>query len=302
VCVCPARDIADAARLSLRPGVLVATFGDMLRVPADPSLEEARGRGGSVRAVLSAADAVELARAAPAVEVVFFAVGFETTACTTAAALLADPPRNFSVLCAHRLIPPALRALLAMPEIAIDGFLLPGHVLTVAGLADYEEVVGTSRRPAVVAGFEPSDILRALRELVGMSRAEAPRLVNAYPRAVRPEGNPRALEAMRRVFRVVDAGWRGLGEIPASGYDVREEFAGFDARRRFAPDLAESGAPGPGSDGDPPGCRCGEVMMGLCDPVECPHFGVECTPERPRGACMVSLEGTCRTRYELGEG
>lgn len=301
VCVCPAEEIARAARLALEPGVVLASFGDMVRVPGHPSLEEARGRGGDVRVVLGVDDAVELARAEPDREVVFFAVGFETTACTTAAALLCEPPANFSVLCAHRRIPPALEALLALEDVAVDAFLLPGHVIAVAGLGEYERAVREGGRPAAVAGFEPLDVLLGLRELVRMSRDGSAELVNVYRRAVRPEGNPRAREAMDRAFRVIDAAWRGLGVIPGSGYDLREEFATHDARRRFAPLLARTAAGLASHAPDLHGCRCGDVMVGRIDPSDCRLFAAACTPESPQGACMVSAEGTCRTRYLFRE-
>jgi hydrogenase expression/formation protein HypD len=297
VCVCPAAESALAAHLALEGGALVATFGDMLRVPGalprHGSLEDARGRGGDMAVVLGAADAVALAQAHPAREVVFFAVGFETTACTTAAALLARPPANFSVLCAHRRIPPALEALLALPDLSLDGFLLPGHVLAVTGTEEYEALRPRLGRPMAVAGFEPLDILLGLLRLTRLALEGRPELVNAYPRVVRPAGNPLARAATARAFDVAPAAWRGLGTIPGSGLVLREELAGYDARLRFAA-LAQGLSI---EDQEPPDCRCGLVMSGRAEPEDCPLFGSDCIPEHPVGACMVGAEGTCRARW-----
>jgi hydrogenase expression/formation protein HypD len=292
VCVCPPEEIDFAARLALEARAVVATFGDMVRVPGRMSLEEARARGGDVRVVASAAAAVDVARAEPTREVVLFAVGFETTACTTAAALLADPPRNFSVLSSHRWIPPALEALAGMEGLDLDGFLLPGHVLTVTGPEPYDRFARLVGRPCAVAGFEPVDILLGLDSLVEMADAGRDGLVNAYPRAVRPGGNARALEAMDRAFIPVDARWRGLGTIAGSGMAVHPSLGRHDARRRFT--LATGSAAEPD---DAPGCLCSRIMIGLADPEDCPLFGTTCTPEAPHGPCMVSAEGTCRSRH-----
>lgn len=292
VCVCPPEEIDLAVRLALDAGVIIATFGDMLRVPGRISLAEARARGGNIRVVASAAAAVEIARHEPGREVVLFAVGFETTACTTAAALLADPPGNFSVLSAHRLIPPALEALARMEGLALDGFLLPGHVLTVTGPEPYDRFARLTGRPCAVAGFEPVDILLGLERLVRMADAGENGLVNAYPRAVRPGGNARALDAMARAFVVEDARWRGLGTIPGTGLGVHADLRHHDARHRFpiAGEMIE--APD-----DAPGCLCSRVMIGLAEPEDCSLFGAACTPETPHGPCMVSAEGTCRSHY-----
>ncbi len=295
VCVCPPADIDLAVRLALDHGAGVATVGDMMRVPGRLSLTEARARGGDVRVVDGAAGAARWARAEPDRQVVLFAVGFETTACTTAAAVLADPPPNLSFLLSHRLIPPALDALLTMDDLRIDGFLMPGHVMTVTGIRDYEPLAASSGRPMVVAGFEPVDVMLGLAELARLARDGRGEVLNAYPRAVRTDGNPRALEMMDRVFVPVDARWRGLGEIPGSGLALRPDPAHRDACERFGvrpdPELPDS----------LPGCACGDVMAGRIDPLECVLFGEACTPERPRGPCMVSFEGTCRNRYQYRE-
>ena len=297
VCVCPPTDIQMAVELCQRPGVTVATFGDMVRVPGRLSLEQARALGGDVRVVLGAHGAVELARREPDREVVLLAVGFETTACTVAAAALADPPNNLSMLVSQRIIPPALDALLALPDLSLDGFLLPGHVLTVTGIEPFEPFARRSGLPAVVAGFEPLDVMMGLQQLTLMAARGRAGAVNGYRRAVRPGGNPAARAAIDRAFEVVDAPWRGLGEIPASGLALRD--TGLDARQRFGlvpdPDLPDC----------LPGCRCGEVMVGRIEPEECGLFGTSCSPMDPRGPCMVSAEGTCRSRYlyrEAGHG
>ena len=292
VCVCPPEEIDFAARLALDVGVVVATFGDMLRVPGRISLAQARARGGDVRVVASAAAAVEIARAESAREVVLFAVGFETTACTTAAALLADPPRNFSILSSHRWIPPALEALAVMEGLNLDGFLMPGHVLAVTGPEPFDRFARLVRRPCAVAGFEPVDILLGLEKLVEMADAGRDGLCNAYPRAVRPGGNPRAVEAMTRAFTPVDARWRGLGTIAQSGMAVHPDLTRHDARSRF-PLAAETTV----TPDDAPGCLCSRVMIGLAEPEDCSLFGAVCTPEAPHGPCMVSAEGTCRSRH-----
>jgi len=291
VCVCPPGDIELAATLALEHGATLTTFGDMVPVPGRTSLATARARGGDVRVVAGAADAVALAREDPSRQVVFFAVGFETTACTTAAALLADPPENFSVLASHRVIPPALEALVARDDLQLDGFLLPGHVATVTGTDPYEALAARCGRPMVAAGFEPLDVMLGLAELVARATEGRAGVDNAYPRAVRAAGNPRAIEMMGRAFVPEDAAWRGLGVIPGSGLALHSGLAHHDAAARFGvapdPDLPEC----------LPGCICGDVMAGLAGPEDCTLFGRACTPDDPRGPCMVSFEGTCRNRY-----
>jgi hydrogenase expression/formation protein HypD len=301
VCVCPAADLDMAARLAMEHAVTLTTFGDVVRVPARVSLLEAKARGADVRVVYGIDDAVALARQDPSRQVAFFAVGFETTACTTAAALVRELPDNFSVLVSHRLVPPALAALLASEGEALDGFILPGHVTAVAGLADYRALAGRTGAPMAVAGFEPVDLLLAVEHLARRGRErrkgqphQAEQVFNGYSRIVRDEGNPQARRAMDEAFEVVDAAWRGIGVIPASGYRVRERFAAHDAARRFglAPDatLADTH----------PGCRCGEVLLGRVEPEDCPLFGKACNPDRPIGPCMVAFEGTCHARFRHG--
>jgi len=287
VCVCPVSELDLGARLGLEHGAVVTSFGDLIRVPARVSLAQARERGADVRVVTSAAEAAQLARRMPQREVVFLAVGFETTACTTAAAALADPPPNLSFVVSHRLVPPALQALLSAAELELDGFLLPGHVTAVEGVTPYRELGGALGLKMAVAGFEPSDILDGLLALVQRVLQDRPGVDNCYPRAVRAEGNPAARAAIRRVFEPVDAPWRGLGVIPGSGLGLRAPLRAMDARVRFGIE------PDTSLDVPDPGCRCDEILLGLCTPADCPLFGGGCTPEHPHGACMVSGEGTC---------
>lgn len=294
VCVTSTADINLAVKLASEEKVILCTFGDMLRVPgSELTLEEARVQGADVRVVLSAADAVRIARENPKKEVVFFAVGFETTAPGTAAVLLDSPPDNFSVLCSHKLIPPALEALLRENS-AVDGFLAPGHVSVIIGADAYRELAERYRVPVVVGGFEPLDVLFALVLILRQLREGRAEVENAYPRAVRPEGNLRARELLGRAFRVADALWRGIGTIPSSGLGIREEFSRFDARTKFS---VEAGV---GVE-EPPGCRCPEVIMAKAMPTDCPLFGTACTPLSPVGPCMVGAEGACSIWYRYGE-
>lgn len=291
VCVCPVSELDLGARLGLEHGAVVTSFGDLVRVPARISLAEAREQGADVRVVTSAAESVSLARRMPERQVVFLAVGFETTACTTAAAVLADPPANFSLVMSHRIVPPALEALLSAAELELDGFLLPGHVMAVEGLAPYEALGAALDLKMAVAGFEPSDMLDGILALTRRVVEGRPGVDNCYPRAVRHEGNPAARAAIRRVFEPVDAPWRGLGVIPGSGLGLRADYQQHDARVRFGVE------PDTSLDRPQPGCRCDEILLGRCSPADCPLFGRGCTPEHPHGACMVSAEGTCAAWY-----
>ena len=290
VCVTAHRDLDHIVALARLPEVALATFGDLVRVPASrSSLAAERAAGADVRVVYSPRDAVELAAAAPDRQVVFAGIGFETTAPTVAAAVLEARQRgldNFSVLSLHKTMPPPLRALLELGETPLQGFVLPGHVSVVTGLDCYGFLADEFKVGGVVTGFEAHDVLRALLQLL---RMESPAIANEYARAVRPEGNPVARRVIDEVFEPGDADWRGLGVIPGSGLRFRDEFAAFDAARRFAVD--------PGEALEPAGCRCGEVLRGVLDPGECALFGGRCTPEDPVGACMVSSEGACAARY-----
>jgi len=290
VCVTAMHDLDTVIALCALPAVTVATFGDLIRVPASrSSLAAARAGGADVRVVYSARDAVDLAVAQPSREVVLVGIGFETTAPTTAASIAEARRRgvrNFSVLSLHKTMPPALEALLDLGETPISGFLLPGHVSVITGTACFDFLAADYGVAGVVAGFEPGDILEALLMLV---RQKIPAVENQYARAVAPEGNTVAQEAMRRVFEPRDADWRGLGVIPGSGLGLRAEFADHDAAARFPVDAGEPL--------EPAGCRCGEVLRGVTDPADCTLFGRRCTPEAPVGACMVSSEGACAARY-----
>jgi len=290
VCVTAMRDLDTVVALCGLPGMTIATFGDLVRVPASrASLAEARAAGADVRVVYSPLDAVELAVADPTREVVFVGIGFETTAPTTAAAVVEARQRgvrNFSILALHKTMPLALKALLELGETPIRGFLLPGHVSVITGSECFAFLAADHGVGGVVAGFQPSDILEALLMLV---RQGVPAVDNQYTRAVQPQGNPAAQALMDRVFEPCDADWRGLGLIPGSGLRLRTEFADHDAAVRFPVDAGEPL--------EPAGCRCGDVLRGVTDPAECPLFGRRCRPETPVGACMVSSEGACAARY-----
>jgi hydrogenase expression/formation protein HypD len=265
----------------------------MLRVPGTGAdLLTARARGGDVRMVYSPLDAVHLAAQQRDREVVFFAVGFETTAPANAMAVVQAHRlglRNFSLLVSHVLVPPAIEAILSAPDNRVQGFLAAGHVCTVMGTAEYAPLAARFRVPIVVTGFEPVDILQGVLVCVGQLEAGQAGVANAYARAVRPEGNVHAQRVMREVFEVVDRNWRGIGRIPRSGFALRAEFAGFDAARRF----------GVASDAPPESTECisGQIMRGVKKPHECPAFSTRCTPEHPLGAPMVSSEGACSAYY-----
>lgn len=290
VCVTAIHDLDKVVALARRPEVTVATFGDLVRVPASSTtLAAERAAGADVRVVYSPLDALELAAAQPQRQLVFIGIGFETTAPGVAAAIADAAGRgldNFSVISLHKTMPLALKALLDLGETALSGFILPGHVSVITGTACYEFLAADYGIGGVVAGFEPNDVLTALLML---ARQQAPAIEIAYRRAVKPEGNPAARALMDRVLEPCDADWRGLGVIPGSGLAIRPEFAACDAERRFAIE------PEPAL--EPRGCRCPEVLRGVCDPADCPLFGRRCTPEDPVGACMVSSEGACAARY-----
>ena len=290
VCVTAMADLDRVVALARLPQVTLATFGDLIRVPASrTTLAAERAAGADVRVVYSARDAVQIAADEPAREVVFAGIGFETTAPTIAASLLEAARAglaNFSVLSMHKTMPSPLKALLELGETPISGFLLPGHVSVITGTACYEFLARDYGVAGVVAGFEPHDVLRALLRLV---RQTTPAIEIEYGRAVRPEGNVVAQRLMEQVFAPSDADWRGLGVIPGSGLALRPEYAESDALLRFPLELEPPL--------EPAGCRCGEVLRGVTDPADCALFGARCTPEDPVGACMVSSEGACAARY-----
>ena len=290
VCVTAMADLDRVIALARLPEVTLATFGDLIRVPASRgTLAAERAAGADVRVVYSPRDAVQIAAEAPGRQVVFAGIGFETTAPTTAAALLEARQRgiaNFSLLSLHKTMPLPLRTLLDLGETPISGFLLPGHVSVITGTACYEFLARDYGVAGVVAGFEPHDVLEALLMLV---RQPEPAIAIEYTRAVRPEGNLVALRLLEQVFAPCDADWRGLGVIPGSGLALRGEYADADAALRFPVELEPPL--------EPAGCRCGEVLRGVTDPADCALFGARCTPEDPVGACMVSSEGACAARY-----
>jgi len=297
VCVTAASDIDKALKLAQIPGVIVVTFGDMIRVPGSKSsLQNEKGLGADVRMVYSTMDALEVARQNPEKKVVFLGVGFETTAPTIAAAVVAaevEGIKNFSVLSSHKLLPPAMDALLSGGELDVSGFICPGHVSTIIGTASYELVAANYHTPCVVVGFEPLDILQGISMLVSQIEAGDARVEIQYRRAVAPEGNPNALKTMFRVFEPCDAPWRGLGVIPKSGLALREAYRNFDADALF--DLKVPDSP------EPPGCKCGDILRGVMTPKECKLFQTVCTPENPIGPCMVSSEGTCAAYYKYSQ-
>jgi hydrogenase expression/formation protein HypD len=297
VCVIPMGRVDDAIALAAQPGVTLATFGDLLRVPGRRgSLLEAKAAGADVRMVYSPLDALELARLEPEREVVFFAIGFETTAPATAITLLRAREagvRNFSVFCNHVTIVPPLRAILDTPGTRIDAFIAPGHVSTVIGTEPYRFIPEQYGKQVVVAAFEPLDLL-ASTAMILRQRAEGRcEVENQYTRVVRPEGNPRALAAIAETMELRDTfEWRGLGFIPESALRLRPELAEWDAEERF--ELPGERVP------DRKACQCGQILVGAIKPHECKVFGTACTPERPLGTCMVSSEGACAAYYAYG--
>jgi len=301
VCVTDDSDIDHIIALAQQPGVVVATFGDMVRVPGTrSSLQEARAAGAQVSIVYSALDALEQARNAPNLQVVMLGIGFETTAPTVAASLLQAHEQgvgNYYVYSLHKLTPPAMRAILDAGEVRLDAILGPGHVTAIIGGRSWEFLAREYGISCAMAGFEPVDILQAIYALARATHDHAPQIINAYRRGVTDEGNRVAQTLLTQVFEVTTATWRGLGEIPASGLALRAEFAAHDAKRVF--DLPDADASADLS-AHRRGCRCGDVLRGVLDPPECPLFGRACTPARPVGPCMVSGEGSCSAHYRYG--
>lgn len=295
VCVTDMPEVDEAIILA-RQGVIVATFGDIFRVPGSTmSLADAKAQGGDVRIIYSPWEAVRIAEGTDR-EVVFFASGFETTAVATAAVILSSPPGNFSVLSAHKYILPAMEAVASMEGTRIEGFIAAGHAATITGWGIFEDFVHRYKIPVVTGGFEPLDILAALIGLLEVILEGNPRVVNAYPRCVTREGNLKAQELLWKVFHTEAGVWRGIASIPGGNLRIRPEFASIDARERFHIDL--SGLGGSNSTARLQECICGNIMAGLASPVDCNLFGKECTPMDPVGACMVSTEGVCRIWHE----
>ncbi|NIM51002.1 MAG: hydrogenase formation protein HypD [Gemmatimonadales bacterium] len=298
VCVTPVEQLDSALELASRPEVILASFGDMLRVPGSSAdLLQVRARGGDVRIVYSPLDALEIARQNPDREVVFFAVGFETTAPATAMAVWRARElgiNNFSLLVSHVTVPPAIMAILDSPDNRVQGLLAAGHVCTVMGWREYEPLAERHRVAIVVTGFEPVDILEGILMVVRQLEDGRYEVENQYVRSVRREGNCRAQGIISKTFRIIDRNWRGVGCIPASGLGLREEFVDYDAELRFGlrtVNRVESSV-----------CRAGDVLRGILKPQDCSAFGGDCTPRRPLGALMVSSEGACAAYYSYGRG
>lgn len=296
VCVTPANIIDMILSLSERKEILITSYGDLLRVPGSvrgDSLLKRRAEGGNIESVYSPVDALQLAENHPEKEVIFLGVGFETTAPGTAACILEAAARrlmNFSVLCLLKQTEPALRSLIEAPDFAVDGFLCPGHVAAIIGADRFSFLPDDYQLPGVVAGFEAADLLYSILELTRMLAEKHPALKNEYTRLVRPEGNPVALSLMKKVFCPSSSHWRGLGHINGSGYAIREEYAPWDAMKKFSlkpPETSEI-----------PGCQCAQVIRGVTRPANCPLFRKVCSPSNPVGPCMVSGEGACAAAYQ----
>jgi len=294
VCV-TANDFVDrAVALAALPDLTIATFGDLIRVPGSSrSLAEARAQGGDVRVFYSSADALDWARAHPGRTVIFLGIGFETTACTIAATLaeaVRTDVRNFRVLSSLKTMPDALRALFSAPGVRVDGLILPGHVCAVTGSSEFEFLPREFAIPCAVSGFEPSDLMEAILMLCRQIKDGRAQVENSYRRVVHADGNPRAKAVMAEMFEPRDMPWRGFGMIPMSGLGIRGEFSAWDASH-IPVELEPTR--------EHPGCRCGDVLRGVLHPADCPLFGRTCTPEDPRGACMVSAEGACAAVYHF---
>ncbi len=293
VCVTPLEMIDKALAIAARPGVIFSSFGDMLRVPGSVTdLLSVKAGGGDIRMIYSPLDAVKLAEQNTGKEVVFFGVGFETTAPATAMAIYQAAQKrlkNFSMLISHVLVPPAMEALLSSPDCRVQGFLAAGHVCAVMGYEEYFPIAAKYHVPIVVTGFEPLDILHGILMVVQQLESGRAQVENQYARSVCREGNQPAQKLMREVFRVIPRKWRGVGEIPQSGLGLSEAYAAFDAERKFG--VAEHHVE------EPPECISGLVLQGLKKPHECSAFGTKCSPERPLGATMVSSEGACAAYY-----
>jgi hydrogenase expression/formation protein HypD len=294
VCVTDQREIDAFIELARIDDVILTTFGDLMRVPGSTSsLQKQRADGKDIRVVYSTVDALEIARKNPVKQVVFLGIGFETTAPTIAAAIVSaarTKVTNFSVISAHKLVPPALETLMTLEDVRLDGFILPGHVSVIIGVNAYQPFFDRYQIPCVVAGFEPTDILQTISMLVEQIKTGRPQLENAYQRAVTPEGNPTARKILDEVFELADASWRGIGVIANSGLKIREAFAAHDAQRLFDIQLPEPQIP--------KGCICGDILTAKKIPPDCKLYATTCTPTDPVGPCMVSTEGTCAAYYK----
>jgi len=295
VCVTPLETIDRALAIAARPDVIFCSFGDMIRVPGSSTdLFRIKSEGGDIRVVYSPLDAVRLAQANPDKQVVFFGIGFETTAPANAMTVTMAKQlglSNFSLLVSHVLVPPAIRAILDSPQRRVQGFLAAGHVCTVMGMDEYVPIVDEYHVPIVVTGFEPLDVLEGIRRVLLQLEQGRAELENAYPRAVQPQGNRAAQAVVREVFTTCDRAWRGIGTIPASGWRLSDAYADYDAELRFEVTGIHAE--------ESPLCRSGEVLQGLIKPHQCSAFGKECTPRNPLGAPMVSSEGACAAYYQF---
>ena len=295
VCVTPIHLIDAAIDLAMRPNVILCSFGDMLRVPgSNQNLLEAKAQGADVRILYSPLEAVAIAKDNPTKEVVFFAVGFETTAPANALSLVhakREGITNYSILASHVLVPPAIKAVINDPLSKIDGFLAAGHVCTIMGNGQYYPLASEYKVPIVVTGFEPIDVIQGILMVVKQLELGTHEVENQYSRIVREEGNKEARAIIEQVFEVSDQVWRGIGEIPSSGYQIKDNFEAFDAVKKFGISVD---APEEKTE-----CISGEIMKGLKKPSQCPHFGKKCTPENPLGAPMVSSEGACAAYYHF---
>lgn len=293
VCVTPVSYIDHAIALAKRPDTILATFGDMVRVPGSTrSLQTEQAAGATIKIVYSPLDAVTLAEQFPAKTVIFLGIGFETTAPAVAGALLTARQKNlpnFRILCAHKTMPNAMASLLDDSDLSIDGYLCPAHVAAIIGMEPFAALSNRHGVPCVITGFEPLDILQGIAMLAGQVSRQEAQVANQYRRVVKPAGNLRAQEILNRVFEACDADWRGIGSIPASGLRLKPEFASYDAALLDV--MVEPAR-------EPEGCLCGDILKGKVRPADCPLYGKACTPEDPVGACMVSSEGTCAAEYK----
>ncbi len=297
VCVTASADLDRAITLACLPGVIITSFGDMVRVPGSrSSLQKAKAEGADVRIVYSAQDALGIARNNPGKAVVFIGIGFETTAPTIAASIIQaeqEDIKNYFVLSLHKVCPPIMKALLDMGEVRLNGIICPGHVSSIIGAHPYRFIPDEYHIACVVSGFEPLDILQTIDMLVDQIESGQPSVEIAYRRGVKPEGNQPALRLMEKVFEVSDANWRGIGIVPASGLSIKAQYEKFDADKKFDID--------PGPTHEPKGCLCSSILRGVSTPLDCKLFRDACTPEHPVGPCMVSSEGSCATYYHYGD-
>jgi hydrogenase expression/formation protein HypD len=292
VCVCPAADIDKAIEIGKQDNTIITTFGDMIRVPAtNISLAEAKAKGTDVRIVYGPHDAIKIAKENPNKEIIFFAIGFETTAPLIGYEIQNGPPSNFSVICAYKLIPAALELLISQSQLRIDGFLSPGHVSTIIGLKPFKIFSDAYRVPNVIAGFEPNDVLLGILMLLQQIKNKKFETLNEYSRVVKPEGNKVAQDIIADVFESVSSPWRGIGRILDGGLTIRDKYEEFDAEKKFDIKIGKS-------QDIPPDCSCHLIMVGKLNPTQCKLFGKSCTPINPIGPCMVSMEGTCSIYYK----